>query len=289
MMATLGLKAYDELRRMLMHGQLEPGMQLVNRKLADAIGMSMTPVREAVTRLASEGLVEHVPGAGAFVRRMTRQDLAQLYDVREALEPVAAAQAALYATPLEIDELRGLAGRSFAIIRQIAAAKEKHADQAMMDDWLADEQRFHEVVFEAARNRWLSKIAADMKLMAFGFSPQRRIPSFLTLPAAVTTWRSHRRLIRAIAARDGDSAAEIVRQHVQTGRREVFGYLEANDADPAMCGSSNVDAELRPSRRGRKPSAKRLARSPRKPAAASGGKAPKAKPAHRKRVASRRG
>jgi DNA-binding GntR family transcriptional regulator len=227
---TLGLQAYDELRRMLVTGRLEPGMQLVNRKLADEIGMSMTPVREAVTRLASEGLVEHVPGAGAFVRRITRQELAQLYDVREALEPVATAQAAAHATPAEIAELRDIAARSYSIIRAIAARPERHADALLMAEWIDADQRFHEIIFEAARNRWLSKITADVKLLAFGFSPQRRIPEFLTVAAAVQTWRDHRRLIRALETRNAELAASTVLGHIRAGKAEVFAHLAANQA-----------------------------------------------------------
>ncbi|MFM7244175.1 MAG: GntR family transcriptional regulator [Planctomycetaceae bacterium] len=225
---TLGVKAYEELRSMLAHGRLEPGTQLVNRKLADEIGMSMTPVREAVTRLASEGLVEHVPGAGAFVRRISRQELAELYDVRQALEPLAAACAAQHATAAETAEMREIVTDSFRIIRGIAASTRGHADTRQMTAWLEGDRRFHEIVFRASRNRWLSKIAIDLKLLAFGFSPQRRLPHLLTVAAAVTTWRSHRRLLRALARRDGAAAERIVREHVVMGKKEVFSRLTAD-------------------------------------------------------------
>lgn len=228
MIPTLGLKAYEELRSMLAEGRLEPGTQLVNRKLADEIGMSMTPVREAVTRLASEGLVEHVPGAGAFVRRISRQELAELYDVRQALEPVAAACAAEHATAAEIAEMREIVADSFRLIRGIADSPRGHADADQMAAWLEGDRRFHEIVFRASRNRWLSKIATDMKLLAFGFSPQRKLPHLLTVPAAVATWRSHRRLLRALVRRNGAAAGRIVREHVLMGKQEVFARLTAD-------------------------------------------------------------
>ena len=244
---TLGLQAYDELRRMLVTGRLAPGMQLVNRKLADEIGMSMTPVREAVTRLASEGFVEHVPGAGAFVRRISRQELSQLYDVREALEPVAAAAAAAHATGAETAELRALAAASFAIIRRIAARPAGHADAELMAEWLDADRRFHEIVFDAARNRWLTKVAADVKLLAYGFSPQRRMPAFLTVAKAVRTWRGHRRLLRALETRDADLAAATIRSHIREGKEEVFAHL-------AKHGLESLDGQRKPRpihRRGR--------------------------------------
>jgi DNA-binding GntR family transcriptional regulator len=252
---TLGLKAYDELRRMLVSGRLEPGMQLVNRKLADEIGMSMTPVREAVTRLASEGLVEHVPGAGAFVRRITRQELAQLYDVRESLEPLAAAQAAAHATAAEIAELRAIAAGSFSLIRRIATRPERHADAEIMAAWIDADQRFHEVLFEAARNRWLSKIAADIKLLAHGFTPQRRMPEFLTVPVAVQTYRGHRRLVRALATRDADLAAATALAHIRAGKEEVFAHL----ATHALAGDS--DRSRRPIQRRGRPKGSKTKRS----------------------------
>jgi DNA-binding GntR family transcriptional regulator len=224
---TLGRKAYDELRQMLVQGRLEPGTQLVNRKLAEEIGVSMTPIREAVTRLASEGLVEYVPGAGAFVRRISRQELAELYDVREALEPVAASHAAEHATAAEIAELRAIADDSFRLIRAIAESADGHANIHQMTEWLENDRHFHEVVFQASRNRWLSKIAADMKLLAFGFSPLSRVPKLVTASAAVLTWRSHRRLIRALANRDAAAAATIIQEHVRAGKRAVLARLEA--------------------------------------------------------------
>lgn len=248
MVPTLGLKAYDELRRMLVHGRLQPGMQLVNRKLADEIGMSMTPVREAVTRLASEGFVDHIPGAGAFVRRMSRHELAQLYDVRGALEPLAAAEAAARATAAEIAVLRAIAAESFAVVRAIAESRERHATPEQMTRWLDDEQRFHEVVFRAAGNRWLSKIAGDMKLLAFGFSPQRRMPEVLTVTSAVRTWRGHRRLIRALATRDAALAAATTAAHIAQGKHEVMAHL-AGQAAPAEPQPAPAARRDRPSNR----------------------------------------
>ena len=228
MTTTLGVKAYEKLRGMLVQGRLQPGMQLVNRKLAGEIGMSMTPVREAVTRLASEGLVEYVPGAGAFVRRICRQELGQLYDVRLALESLAAAEAARHASTAEIAELRAIAADSFAIIRAIAAAPAGHATPDLMARWIEDEQRFHALLFQAARNPWLSKVAADLKLLALGFSPQRRIASFLTVATAVQTWRDHRRLIRALGSRDVALATATIDAHIAAGKREVFAHLTAD-------------------------------------------------------------
>jgi DNA-binding GntR family transcriptional regulator len=255
-MPTLGRRAYEKLRDMLVSGRLQPGMQLVNRKLADEIGMSMTPVREAVTRLASEGLVEYVPGAGAFVRRISRQELAQLYDVRRALESLAAKEAAEHATAADITELRAIAADSFTIIRAIAESADGHATPEQLARWVDDEQRFHTQLFRAARNPWLSKLATDLKLLALGFSPQRRIPSFLTVPAAVSTWREHRRLVRALATRNAALAAATIDDHIAAGKREVFSHLAADG------GLRHTDLSEGEPRAARRPQAARVVSRP---------------------------
>jgi DNA-binding GntR family transcriptional regulator len=91
---TLAEKSYDYIRKKLAGGDLPLGQRLVNRVLADEIGGSVIPVREAIHRLASEGLVEHVPGSGAFVRKTDPHDLDNLYVLRDALESCAAGVAA---------------------------------------------------------------------------------------------------------------------------------------------------------------------------------------------------
>ena len=86
MHSTLTEKSYRHIRDLLVDGELQPGDRLVTRVLAEKIGVSLAPVREAIFRLSSEGLVEHVPGAGAFVRTPQAQDLEELYVLREAVE-----------------------------------------------------------------------------------------------------------------------------------------------------------------------------------------------------------
>jgi len=234
MQVTLGERAYQELRTRLVRGDYPPGSQLVNRTVAAEIGMSMTPIREAIGRLASEGLIRNVPGAGAFVRTISRQELAQLYDLRAVLEPFAAAEAAAHITSHELDELQAICGDWKAIGRAMQAAKRTCATPGEMARWLDNERLFHELIFQASRNVWLSKIAADLQLLLFGFSPQRMTPEFLTVAHAQTTWRGHVQLVKALRARDGERVANLVRRHIRQGRKNVLEFLDrqrAVDAD----------------------------------------------------------
>ena len=122
---SLAEQAYRHIRGKLADGELAQGKQLVNRVLADENGVSVIPVREAINRLTSEGLVEHVPGAGAFVRRVDCEQLNNLYVLRDALESCAAGEAARNITPYQLEELESLLNEAREITKQVASNAKK--------------------------------------------------------------------------------------------------------------------------------------------------------------------
>ncbi|MFT5131428.1 MAG: DNA-binding GntR family transcriptional regulator, partial [Rhodothermales bacterium] len=82
-------RAYQYLRAKLARGEMPPGTRLVTRQIAEAVSGSLSPVREAITRLISEGLVAHFPGGGAYVKQPSQNEVRELYDVRAKLEEMA--------------------------------------------------------------------------------------------------------------------------------------------------------------------------------------------------------
>src|SRR3712207_6897576 len=100
-----------------MGGDLVPGARLGEVELADRLGVSRTPVREALTRLAAEGLVQIVPNRGARVATWTAAELEGAFDLRSSLEPQLTAYAAPNATPADVAELDGLARRMHEVGR----------------------------------------------------------------------------------------------------------------------------------------------------------------------------
>lgn len=245
-MSTLGNRAYEELRRMLMEGEISPGTQLVNRKLADEIGFSMTPIREAINKLASEGLIDQVPGSGAFVRTISLDELDDLFEIRMALEPMAAAKAARNASRSDIAELRSLVAASFRIIRALAESGKEHASAAQNKRWTMLDRRIHEVIVDASKSPWLAKVSREMHLMAFAFARQSEMPMLLTVDAAIRTWKGHRRVVGAIARRDSKSASTSMRNHVRAGRADV---LSAGSRDTVQRPRSTAASSPRSARR----------------------------------------
>lgn len=223
--ATLTQQVYDRLRRQLANGELEPRTRLVNRTLARELGTSTIPVREALNRLVSEGLVELVPGAGAFVRQPDCTELAQLYDLREALEPLAAAEATRRATAAELDELRTLCNRGSDLARHIGPA---HASRTQWDQWLDLEEQFHALLATTARNRWLSKVLTEVRLVAAVFAAQRSEPDILTPALARQTCREHAALVHALQARDAEQARTRMAAHIRHGREVILNYFASS-------------------------------------------------------------
>ena len=226
MKETLARRAYDQLRLKLARGELAPGSRLVNRALADELGISFTPVREAINQLASEGLVEYVRGGGAFVRRLDRRSLVELYDLREQLEPFAAAKAASHITEDEIAELQEICDDSHEIADSMRENETQVANEELALRWVANEERFHHVLIDASRNRWLTKIAKDLLLATQAFGPLLADPALLTLGAAASTWKGHSALVRLLHRRDADGARDWMIEHIRIGRAYVLEHLK---------------------------------------------------------------
>jgi DNA-binding GntR family transcriptional regulator len=218
---TLTDIAYAGLRRKLATGELRSGQRIVNRTVAKQLKVSQTPLREALNRLASEGIVEYVPGAGAYVSTISRQELLDLYDLREHIEPFAAAQAARQITEAEILELHSLCDDWLRIARTIRDEHRTAATPDEMAQWNDNEERFHALLLDASRNRWLVKIAKNLRLLSFAFAVQRKSPQLLGVHEAAVTWRDHLRITRALVRRDAVATESIVRQHIATGRQHV--------------------------------------------------------------------
>lgn len=228
MQATLSEKTYLELRRKVLTGELEAGSQLVNRTLAQELEVSMAPVREAIHRLATEGLVEHVPGAGAFVRKSSLRDLEELYILREAVESCAAAEAARNITQSQLDELESVRKELDEVLSEIRSEESQLATEEMLDRWLDSEERFHSIIVEAARNRLIAKVIEDYTALAKVFRMQRHRESILSAAIAEQTCQDHAAIAESLRHRDADAAKQLMSQHIQKGSQTVLGYMRSH-------------------------------------------------------------
>lgn len=222
---SLSEKAYQHIRNRVFRGELVPGDRLVNRALAEELGTSFIPVREAISRLASEGLVEQVAGAGAFVRSFSRQEISEIYDVRELFEPFAAARAAKFMTEHELAELEAVLS-DWEEVGATILSRTRGATLSDLKRWVDLNERFHELLVACSRNRFLSKVMSDVHLLSLCFSAHRGSPGLLSSQLVTSTLDSHRRLMTLLRDRDSDGAEELVRAQLEFGRDSVLRFFD---------------------------------------------------------------
>lgn len=226
---SLAQHVYDQLHKRLRSGRLRPGSRLVNRTLAAELGTSTIPVREAISRLVSEGILESTPGAGAFVRSADPNELGEIYDVREALEVMAAVEAARFANDHLLADLRAVCER----LRQIAKtiAPERHATQRQFERWLEYEEEFHTRLVAASRNRWLVKMVKEIRVIARVFAAQKEAPRILTQNLAEATVNQHDAFLLILTEHNTEKAATWMTAHIRSGRDTVLSHLSSTRSE----------------------------------------------------------
>jgi DNA-binding GntR family transcriptional regulator len=144
-------KVYDSLRAMVLNGELAPGTQILEQELAEMVGMSRTPVREALIRLQSDGLVEVVPRHGVRIVPMSLTDMHDIYMILVGLEPVAASLAAE----------RGVSEEELAVLIRATEAMESALDRDDMEGWALADEEFHLAVMHQSGNSRLTAIVTN--------------------------------------------------------------------------------------------------------------------------------
>ena len=183
----------DEIRT----GTLHPGARLRETELADRLGISRTPVREAIRQLEADGLVTHLPRQGASIRTLDYAEVIELYEMRAVLEGTAARLAARVASDIEVEELT-------ALNADLAKAVPGTSAQEL-------NRQFHRTLLDAARNRFLVKSMSALQktLLILG-------PTTLADPErAASAVAEHDAVLQGLRARDASMAEAAMRTHVE--------------------------------------------------------------------------
>lgn len=216
-MAKAAETAYALIRDGILSGEFARGQRLREEKLALQVGVSRTPVREALRRLDAEGLVEFTPNRGARVTAWSGQELDDLYDIRAMLESYGAKLAARRITPEELTELDSLARRMEALSRKGASAA---------DDMTLLNGEFHRLIVRASRSPQLDSMVRgimDVPLIYRTF--QRYSPSRMKASS-----QHHLELVEAIRAGDGEWAESVMRAHILAAKTTVQQSIEDEES-----------------------------------------------------------
>jgi DNA-binding GntR family transcriptional regulator len=201
---TLRERVHDHLKQEILANHYPPGCELLEVPLAEELGVSRGPVREALRSLESEGLVKITPRRGAVVTSLTKRDFLEAYQVREALEALAVRLAVPRLAPADLDAL----GDRIETMASRAA-------EGDIDGFFDANAAFHEAFVEASQNRTL--IEAYHRLMA-QMGPYRR-PSARLRGNFERSVAEHREILAAARQRDVETAVAMLRRHVEVPQR----------------------------------------------------------------------
>jgi DNA-binding GntR family transcriptional regulator len=225
--------AYNSIKEMVLTGRLKPGNRLLDRDLAGELGVSRTPVREALSRLAQDGLLENGRGIGYYVADLDAKQVADLYALREVLEAHAARLAAERITAQDIKELVGV----LATLDHLIADPSKRGEEIRIG------LKIHEIIARASGDVFLYETMARLL---------NRMHLFIWMDTlhedaerAELTRREHRDLVGFIHSGKAEQAEQLIRTHIRTGKEGILRVLAARDAFYTPSESVHSEASAR--------------------------------------------
>ena len=204
--------AYEQIRRRILDNVWPPGHRALEQEVALALGMSRTPVREALMRLSAEGLVEVIPRHGMRVLPVSPTDMREIYEILTALECMAG-------------ELLARRGPSDEELKPLVAAT-KAMDKALkaddLDAWAAADERFHAHFIELAGNRQLQATVLNY----WDRAHRARMFTLRLRPKPVNSTREHMRMVAQLRAGDVEGIVQGIRAHRARATGELIAIFE---------------------------------------------------------------
>jgi DNA-binding GntR family transcriptional regulator len=204
--------AYTRLKDEIRTNRMPPGFQATEPEIALRLGMSRTPVREALIRLESEGLVELIPRKGARVLPINVKDMKEIYDILTSLEPDVAADVA--AKNLTKTQLRPL--------EKAAADMERALAQGNLDAWADADDRFHGHMLDLHGNRRLREFVLALKFQVY----RTRIVTLRLRDKPEKSNKEHREILEHMRNGNAEAARKAFRAHRQRAGQELISCLE---------------------------------------------------------------
>lgn len=200
----------NAIRDAINNGVLKPGDRLMEIQLAEELGISRTPVREAIRKLEMEGFVVMIPRRGTYVTDISLKDVTEIYEIRISLDMLAASLAAERINDDELEEMD----------RQLLLTSKYNIDTEM-EKIVACDSVFHDVLYRAARNERLVSIINNLRDQLTNMRGRT-----MAQPGRLAeTLTEHRTLLDAIASRDPEAAAAAARSHIENAERTLMESL----------------------------------------------------------------
>ena len=207
---------FHTLRKAIITGELPPGERLMETQLGEKLGVSRTPIREAIRKLELEGLVVMVPRKGAQVAQFTQKDIKDVLEVRAALEALAVRLACK-----RMDE-RSFLRLQLVITEYAYAAKENDIETMIQKD-----VEFHEIIFCATNNDKLVQMFGNLGEQVHRF----RIAYLKNTTESMSVQREHTEILEALRSGNSEAAAELATVHIQKQSDSIIKFIDNQKAE----------------------------------------------------------
>ena len=213
-------RAYQHIQQQIASGHLPAGAGISELQLAAELGSSRTPIREAMNKLAAEGLLEQNPGGGMTVAQVQREHIIELYELREALELFAVTKAVLDPMhPSERDRIQKTIDCIGELEAELRKSKREALNQDQMHRFITADLGFHALLVSLAHNSRLQKTISETRLLINVFSIKRRGHDSDTLQRIQ---KFHQSILEAVLHQDAEAARKLLSEHLRASQNEVL-------------------------------------------------------------------
>lgn len=196
---SLGTRVFHTIREDILAGKYAPNEELKEKTIGDELGVSRTPVREALRQLELEGLVSIIPNRGAYVVGITRKDMQDIYAIRGRLEGLCAGWAAVHITKEQLDELEEIVFRA-----------EFHAQKGNTEQLVELDNQFHETLYKSSGSKELQKVLSDFHQ----YLQRVRRLTLTNQQRAAASNHEHKMIVEALKEHDADKAERLAAAHI---------------------------------------------------------------------------
>jgi DNA-binding GntR family transcriptional regulator len=218
--SPLGDQVYAIIWDQIVSHRLRPGDKISDLRLSEELGVSRTPIREALHRLAQDGIVRTQSRRGFFVTSFSSQDVSEVYDIRAALEVLAVRLALPRLADKELDEAQRAVEESHQQIVGGVEGAEEH--------WLTLDRAFHQMLAQRARNRRLETLLTSLQTQIGVF----QVYGIHSSPLRLLSIDHHRTILAALKARDGVAAERAMEHHIQEVKEWVLAEFVSRELQP---------------------------------------------------------
>lgn len=204
---------FNTLREAIIAGELKPGERLMEVQLSEKMGVSRTPVREAIRKLELEGLVDMIPRKGAHVAELSVKDIMDVLEVRASMDGLATSLSALRITEEEINELK-----------HVYSQFESYVEKENLQGSIKKDVEFHDIIYRSSRNDKLIQILNNLREQVHRF----RVIYLKGFGNSKELIKEHWEIIEAIESRDFEKAQKVAKKHIQNQEEAIIKVVKRN-------------------------------------------------------------